>query len=86
MRTVQTINFWQGETCKYCKGQIVEKKVTLHRKLKGGYVLIENVPAGVCTECGTRYFNANVLKIVEESIRRRKNADRKIVVPVYAFQ
>lgn len=85
MRIMQAINFWQDETCEYCDGRIIEKRVTLHRKVKGEYVLIENVPAGVCTECGTRYFAANVLKIVEENIHGRKNAERKVVVPVYAF-
>ena len=63
----------------------MEKRVTLHRKVKEGYVLIEQVPAGVCIECGTRYFTANVLKIIEENIHGRREADRKIVVPVYAF-
>lgn len=82
---METPNFWHAETCEYCGGRIVEKRVTLYRKVKGGYVLIENVPAGVCVECGTRYYTANVLKTVEESVRGRKRADRKIVVPVYAF-
>jgi len=57
-----TENFWKGETCEYCGGEIVEKHVTMHRKVKGNYVLLENVPAGVCTQCGTRYYSANVLK------------------------
>ena len=78
-------NFWQGETCEYCSGEIVEKRVTLTRKVKGQYVLIEYVPAGVCTQCGTRYFSANVLKTVEESVRGRRRADREIVIPVYAL-
>jgi len=77
--------FWQGETCEYCGGEIVEKRVTLHRKVKGNYVLIENVPAGVCAKCGTRYYAANVLKTIEESVRGRRHADREVVVPVYAF-
>jgi len=82
---METKNFWQDETCEYCGGKIVEKRVTLHRKVKGEYVLIENVPAGVCVECGTRYFAANVLKTIEECVRGRKRADRKVVVPVYAY-
>ncbi|MEW6242137.1 MAG: YgiT-type zinc finger protein [Chloroflexota bacterium] len=82
---METTDFWQDETCEYCGGRIVEKRVTLHRKVKGAYVLIENVPAGVCVECGTRYFAANVLKTIEESVRGRKRADRKVVVPVYAY-
>jgi len=62
------MDFWEGEICEYCVGAIVEKRVTLHRKVKGKYVLIESVPAGVCTQCGTRYYAANVLKMIEESI------------------
>jgi len=79
------MSFWEGETCEYCRGQIAERRVTLHRKVKGRYVLIENVPAGVCRACGTRYFAANVLKTIEESVRGRRPADREIVVPVYAL-
>jgi YgiT-type zinc finger domain-containing protein len=62
------MNFWEGEDCEYCGGQIVEKRVDLYRKISGKYVLIENVPAGVCMECGTHYYAANVLKALEETI------------------
>ncbi len=79
------MDFWQGETCEYCNGTIVEKRVTLHRKVRDKYVLIENVPAGVCAHCGTRYFAANVLKTVEESLRGRRVAERQVVVPVYSL-
>ena len=77
--------FWEGERCEYCNGLIVEKRVDLPRKVKGEYVLVENVPAGVCTECGTRYYAANVLKTIEETVRGRRQAERKILVPVYSL-
>lgn len=79
------MNFWEGETCEYCGGAIVERRVTLHRVINGHYVLIEDVPAGVCTECGTRYFAANVLKMIEETTRGRRKADREELVPVYSL-
>ena len=78
-------DFWTGETCEYCGGQIVEKRVTLHRKVKGKYILLENIPAGVCTQCGTRYYAANVLKTIEESVRGRQKITRKDIVSVYAW-
>ncbi|MCX7011911.1 MAG: YgiT-type zinc finger protein [Candidatus Sumerlaeota bacterium] len=81
----KTMDFWEGETCEYCGGSIVEKRVTLHRKVRGRYVLIENVPAGVCGQCGTRYYAANVLKTIEESLRGRRAAEREVVVPVYSL-
>ncbi len=74
--------FWGGETCEYCGGKIVEKSVTLHRQIKDKYMLLEDVPAGVCRQCGTRYYTANVLKTIEEHIRGRLKADREIIVSI----
>lgn len=79
------MGFWEGEHCEYCSGLIVEKKVEVSRKVKGKHVLVENVPAGVCTECGTRYYTANVLKTMQEIVRGRKKAEREVIVPVYSL-
>ena len=79
------MSFWQGERCEYCNGLIREKSTELSRKVKGKYLLIENVPAGVCTECGTRYYTADVLKSIEETIRGRRKAKREVRVPVYSL-
>jgi YgiT-type zinc finger domain-containing protein len=80
-----TMAFWEGETCECCGGEIVERRVTLHRKVKESFVLLENVPAGVCKQCGTRYYTANVLKTIEESVRGRRKAERQVRVPVYSL-
>ena len=86
MRTARiTTEFWAGEKCEYCGGDIREKKVEVHRKIKGKYVLVEHVPAGVCMACGTRYYAANVLKTIEEIIRGRQKASREVQVPVYSL-
>jgi HTH-type transcriptional regulator / antitoxin MqsA len=79
------MSFWENETCEYCDGPIVERRVTLHKKTRDGYVQLENVPAGVCRKCGTRYFAAHVLKQVQESIQGTRKADREICMPVYSF-
>jgi YgiT-type zinc finger domain-containing protein len=77
--------FWAGETCEYCGGPLVEKYVTVYRKFKGQYIVFEHVPAGVCQECGTRYYAANVLKLIEESLRGRQKAEREVLVPVFSL-
>lgn len=79
-------SFWDGESCEYCGGPIVEKRVTMHRKVRRKYVVVENVPAGVCSECGMRYYSANVLKTVEERLRGRRPAEREVLVPVYSLE
>ena len=78
-------SFWENEKCERCGGSIVERRVTLHHKTGGGYVQIENVPAGVCRECGTRYYAANVLKTIQESAHGRRKAIREVCMPVYSL-
>ena len=80
-----TSSFWDGERCEYCKGVIREKKTDLSRRVREKYIVIENVPTGVCTECGTRYYSANVLKTIEETIAGRRKATREVRVPVYSL-
>lgn len=65
------MSFWTGEACEYCGGPIVEKIVAIRRKVNGHYVLSQEVPAGVCAECGARYYDANVLKTIEETVHDR---------------
>jgi YgiT-type zinc finger domain-containing protein len=78
-------SFWEGERCEYCHGLIKEKNTEMSRKVKGKYVVIENVPTGVCSECGTRYYSANILKSIEETIRGRRKAKKEVRVPVYSL-
>ena len=85
MRKRTSLVFWSGERCEYCNGVIREKKIDLSRKLKEKCILIENVPTGVCTECGTRYCSANVLKTIEETVSGRRKATREVRVPVYSL-
>lgn len=81
----EKMSFSKDETCEYCGGLLVEKRVTLHRKSKGNYVLIEGVPPRVCIQCGSRYYTANVLKTIKESIRGRRKTEREVLVPVYSL-
>lgn len=80
------MGFWEGETCEYCDGAIVEKQVDIPRKVGGQYVFLEHVPVGVCRKCGTRYYAANVLKMIEEAVRRRRKTPREVVMPVYSLE
>ena len=81
----ETTDFWNSEVCEYCGGPIVEKQVTLHRRIHGKYLIFEHVPAGVCQQCGTRYYAANTLKRIEETVRGRQKAEREVLVPVYSM-
>jgi len=84
MKGGDILGFWEGEHCEYCNGSIIERRVDLPRKVGKRYVLIKNVPAGVCKGCGTRYYTANVLKTIEASIRRRR-AEKEVPMAIYSL-
>lgn len=79
------MGFWRGEKCEYCGGALVDRRVVMHRMVKGRHVIIENVPAGVCSRCGTRFYAAGVLKSVEAAIHGRRKAEREVRVQVYSL-
>lgn len=77
--------FWKSETCEYCGGKVTGKRVDFPKKVGSSYVLFKSVPAGVCSECGVKYFSANTLKILEQKVRQKKEAKRVLQVPVLSF-
>ena len=74
-----------GYKCEYCDGIVREKVVKREAfKHKNGFVILENVPIGVCDKCGTRYYHSTLLRRVDEVAagRVRVKSER---VPVAQF-
>jgi len=72
--------------CYFCKGRVVQKKVNVDfrwgRKLK----VIEDVPAGVCQQCGEKYFQSNVYKAMEKLATTRTKPAGRLTVDVLRFK
>ena len=88
MKTKQKTNsknsgFWNGEKCEYCQGEIIERVTEFTKKSGKEYILIKNVPTGVCKECGVRYYSANVLKHIQQVSKRKP--DNEVRMPVYSI-
>lgn len=77
--------FWEGESCEYCCGTIDARRVELYRHKGIKRTLFENVPAGVCRTCGTRYYSANVLKMLDRMSHRPERKAKRVHVPVLHF-
>jgi YgiT-type zinc finger domain-containing protein len=75
-----------GYKCEYCDGivqeRIVEREAFKHRY---GFVILENVPIGVCDKCGYRYYHSTLLRQVEEIATKKKSPERTESVPVATF-
>ncbi len=42
--------------CVYCHGQLEERRVSRMQEYNGRWILIENLQALVCEDCGETYF------------------------------
>ncbi len=73
------------ETCYFCRTGILEDKhVTVDFRWGDNLIIIENVPAKVCNECGERYYSASISRKMEEVAIQQK-ADRMVEVPLARF-
>jgi YgiT-type zinc finger domain-containing protein len=70
-------------TCEHCDGTVRDRRVEREAlRHKGNFVILEDVPIGVCEKCGARYFDASILRRVAEIGRGTVPAGRTIVVSV----
>lgn len=75
-----------GYQCEYCDGIVREKIVKREAfKHKNGFVILEDVPIGVCDKCGTRYYHASLLKRVAEIADGKVRQEKTEQVPVAHF-
>ena len=51
-----------------CKGNLEEKKVNYIVDLENTIIIIKDVPANVCTKCGERYFDDDVMENLEKEL------------------
>jgi YgiT-type zinc finger domain-containing protein len=73
--------------CFYCGGIVTERILTKEYHKRGKLLLIENVPVGVCEQCGERFLLAAVAKRLERIVAKGKRvAPRKTVnIPVLSY-
>ena len=72
--------------CYFCKGKVVKQKVSVDFRWGNELVIIENVPAGVCQQCGEKYFSAKVYKQMEKIVKTKTKPLKHIIVDVVKFK
>lgn len=71
--------------CSFCGGEVKEEKVELDYRYQGNPFIFQNVPAGVCQQCGEKYLTAKIAKEIERRIQTKETWDKTITVPVNVF-
>lgn len=72
--------------CSSCGGRVREMPVTVDYRSGDRLVIVEDVPAGVCEQCGEQYFTALVAKALEGLARSEEAVLRTAVTPVKVFR
>lgn len=72
-----------GYKCEYCEGTV--KKCVVEResfKHKSGFIILEDVPIGICDRCGYRYYHSTILQRIEEIAFGKEIPERMENIPV----
>lgn len=75
--------------CVFCGGEVEEKRIEYDYRRKGKLLIISNVSAGVCRQCGETYFKPDVLKKMDEAYHdifdRHIEPERMLTVPAISL-
>ena len=69
--------------CAFCKGNTEERLISYVQEYKGRVVIIENVPAEVCTQCGEKFIGPEVAEKIQRLVWEQPAPKRRANVPVY---
>lgn len=72
--------------CLVCHHDMLERSVTLDLRLGEELVVIEDVPATVCENCGEQVFTPEVTRKVQTVAKERKGIARTMVVTVFSLE
>lgn len=71
--------------CIFCGGDIKEEVVRVIKEKEDEVIIIENVPAGVCTQCGEREYEAKIISKLEKILNQHLGIKKERVVPIADF-
>ena len=57
------------DRCSFCKGKLVEGKTEFIARVENEVVVIKEVPAYICENCGESYFSAAISRKMDEVMR-----------------
>jgi YgiT-type zinc finger domain-containing protein len=55
--------------CLYCKGTLVRKTVSYTANRKGYHLIMDDVPAWVCEQCGEPLFDETTVDAIQQALQ-----------------
>ena len=73
------------KSCYNCKAHVIQQLTTIDYRWGDSLVVIKDVPAGVCEQCGEKYLDSDVNKELERLARSRDHFTEKMTVDILAY-
>ena len=70
--------------CLYCKGKLVRKSVSYTATRKGYHLIIDDVPAWVCEQCGEPLFEDATVDAIQDMLRDIEHGVQRFTTPLLA--
>ena len=71
--------------CYFCKGTTEIRSLDVDFRWEGKLYVIKDVPIEICTQCGERYYSAEISKRIDEIVQSKRKPEKVLEVPVLEF-
>jgi len=72
--------------CFYCGGIVEERLMPRELRWQERLFIFENVPMGVCKQCGEKFLVPEVAKSIDRMLQEKKKPTKTVQVPVYEYK
>ena len=69
------------DACEYCNGSVRTRRVTVDLRRGSQLYIFDNVPVGVCSKSGERYYPGRVLERLDEIAEHGLEGAKTVRVP-----
>ena len=66
--------------CLYCKGNLTHKEISYTASRQGYHLIIDDVPAWVCEQCGEPLFDEQTVDVIQDMLRAVELRLKKLAV------
>jgi len=74
------------DKCYFCKGKVADQQITVDYRWGDTLVVIKDVPAGVCEQCGEKYLSSDVYKELERLAKSKSHITGEMTVDILDFE
>ena len=73
------------DRCEYCGGTVRERTITVDLRRGDQLTIFQNVPVGVCSKCGERYYPGRTLEALDDLAQHGLAGAKAQRVPTFDY-